>query len=92
MGNVKPIDKVTEYLEDVLARHPEVVLLAFRKDGMWTTAQARTLDEKPYYEILGILEVFKSHVMDEYYNDTEIGPHKTIVRGEADDGAEEGEQ
>lgn len=92
MGKVKALDKVTEFLEDVLARRPEVLLLAFREKrepnaDSWTTARAYTTDLMPYAEMLGIIEVLKSRILDEYYSDGVIGPHQTLRRDD-DEGEE----
>lgn len=85
MGKVKALDKVTEFLEDVLARRPDTLLLAFREKDVWTTARAYTTDLMPYAEMLGIIEVLKSRILDEYYSDGVIGPHQTLRRDDAED-------
>jgi len=83
MSKVTSLSRIQEFLEDAIVRRPEILMLAFKKKDIWTTAIARDGEEcYPFGEMIGQLEILKAELVDHYVEDTEILAHKTLHRGD----------
>jgi hypothetical protein len=75
MSNIRNISKIREILEDLIARRPSAVVIAFRdgETGMWTTSvHTEGVNGFLVPEMIGMVEVLKAELVDHYFEHTEI--------------------
>jgi len=84
MTKIAHINKVQEFLEDALARNPELLIIAFKdKKSGWITGVANKNDKGlPLEEILGMLEIHKAQILRFFFDQFEFPDHERISRGD----------
>lgn len=86
MSKVTPLSNVRRFLEGVIARRSDVIISLARsqEDGKWAIGFAADTDRYPLEEMIGMVEVIKTHLIGYYFDEIAFTPMPKTSNPEGD--------